>query len=118
MPRRDDLPVGGPLIAAALNEDIANEAFLIYGAPKPRFLAGDGDDDFIEGCLSPRRRAHRGMRWGEFPAEIQAPLSERFVCGRDIARCQHFFNHAQAQREPEIEPDRVAEKLGRIAIAG
>src|SRR3954452_9030110 len=36
----------------------------------------------------------------------------------DAASGQHFLDHAQAQREAEIQPDRVADDLGREAIAG
>src|SRR3954470_7353002 len=61
---------------------------------------------------------------GEFPAEFQAPLSavdllrSSTVADRDAARRQHLLDHAQAQRESEIEPHRVGDELCREAIAG
>src|SRR5271166_1554976 len=54
---------------------------------------------------------------GEFPAEFQAPLPDRLIGDRDAASRQHLLNHAQAQREPEIEPDRVTDQLRRVAMA-
>ena len=54
---------------------------------------------------------------GEFPTEFQAPLPDRLVADRDAASRQPLFDHAQAQREPEIQPDRIADELGGVAIA-
>jgi hypothetical protein len=36
----------------------------------------------------------------------------------DAARGQHLLDHAQAEREAEIQPDRVADDLGWKAMAG
>jgi hypothetical protein len=55
---------------------------------------------------------------GEFPAEFEAPLPDRLVRHRDAAGGQHFLDHAQAQREPKIQPDRVADDLSGVAMAG
>ena len=63
--------------------------------------------------LSPRHGRSPADAVGEFAAEFQAPLPDRLVGDRDAASRQHLLNHAQAQREPEIQPDRVADELGR-----
>src|SRR4051794_16215685 len=55
---------------------------------------------------------------GEFAAKLQAPLPDRLVGDRDAARCQHLLDHPQAQWEAEIQPDRVADQFGGMAIAG
>jgi hypothetical protein len=61
---------------------------------------------------------------GEFSAELQPPLSavdllrSSTIGDRNTASRQHLLDHAQAQREPKIEPDRVADELGGVAIAG
>jgi hypothetical protein len=34
----------------------------------------------------------------------------------DPARGQHFLDHPQAQREPKIQPNRIADHLGREAM--
>jgi hypothetical protein len=54
---------------------------------------------------------------GKFPAAFQAPLSDRLICHRDAASHRHLLDHAQAQRKPEIQPDRIADHLGGVAIA-
>jgi hypothetical protein len=55
---------------------------------------------------------------GEFAAEFEAPLPDRLVPHRDAAGGQHLLNHAQAQREPKIQPYRVADDLSGVATAG
>jgi hypothetical protein len=54
---------------------------------------------------------------GEFAAEFQTPLPDRLVCDLDAASRQHLLDHPQAQWEPEIQPDRVADEFGGEAIA-
>src|SRR3954468_15760823 len=115
---------GGFLVAPALNEDIENEAFLIDGAPEPVLVAGDGDDDLIKVPFVAATGSPPTGAIGKFPAEFQAPLSavdllrSSTVADRDAARRQHLLDHAQAQREPEIEPHRVGDELCGEAIAG
>src|ERR1700751_5015702 len=67
--------------------------------------------------LSPRRGARRQIRLaGEFPAEFEAPLPDRLVRHRDAAGSKHLLDHAQAQREPKIQPYRVADDLSGVAM--
>jgi hypothetical protein len=54
---------------------------------------------------------------GEFPTAFQAPLSDRLICHRDAASHRHLLGHTQAQRKPKIQPDRIADHLGGVAIA-
>src|SRR3954468_24179009 len=108
---------GGFLVAPALNEDIENEAFLIDGAPEPVLVAGDGDDDLIKVPFVAATGSPPTDAIGKFPAEFQAPLSDRLVADRNAARRQHLLDHAQAQREAEREPHRVGDELCREAIA-
>src|SRR5271165_4875192 len=115
--RVEQLPFGGLLVAPALDKDIENVAFLVNSAPEPVLLAGDGDHDLIEVPLVAAAGGSPTDAVGEFPTEFQAPLPDRLVCDRDAASRQHLLDHAQAQREPEIQPDRIADELGGIAIA-
>jgi hypothetical protein len=74
-------------------------------------------------CRSSARKVLAdGCGWrilGQFQAAPPAVdlLRSSTVCGRDAARCQHLLDHTQAQREPEIQPDRVAYELAGVAIA-
>jgi hypothetical protein len=78
---------------------------------------GDGDDDFIKMPFIDAARGSPTDAVGELAAEFQAPLADRLVRDRDAARRQHLLDHAQAQLEPEIQPDRVADEFGGVAIA-
>jgi hypothetical protein len=56
-----------------------------------------------------------------FTLEILRPttaLPDRLVRHRDTTGGQHLLDHAQAQREAKVQPDRVADDLGRISITG
>src|ERR1700730_8548724 len=101
----------------ALDQDIKNEALLVHRTPEPMPLPGDADDDLIEVPLVATARRSPTDAAGEFPAEFQAPLPDRLVGHRDAAGGQHLLEHAQAQRKPKIQPDRVADDLSRVAMA-
>src|SRR5438093_2811290 len=109
---------GGLLVTPALDENIENEPVLVDGTPEPMLLPGDADDDLIEVPLVATARRSPTDPVGEFPAEFEAPLPDRLVRHRDAAGGQHLLDHAQAQREPKIQPDRVADDLSRVAMAG
>jgi hypothetical protein len=49
--------------------------------------------------------------------EFQHPTSHRFVGDVESALGQQFLDIAVAQGEPEIEPDRVLDDLGREPMA-
>jgi hypothetical protein len=55
---------------------------------------------------------------GEFSAELQAHLPDRFVGDRDAAGCQHLLDSAQAQWEAEIQPYHIADDFSGLAKAG
>src|SRR6202030_1499981 len=109
---------GGLLVTPALDENIENEPVLVDGTPEPMLLPGDADDDLIE--APPVATARRALTnaVGEFAAEFKAPLADRLVRHRDAAGGWHLLDHAQAQREPKIQPYRVADDLSGVAMAG
>src|SRR5271166_5817698 len=108
----------GLLVAPALDEDVENKALLVNSAPEPVLLAGDGDDDLVQVPFVATTRGSPTDAVGKLPAEFQAPLADRLICHRDATRRQHLLDHAQAQRESKIQPDRVANELSGVAIAG
>jgi hypothetical protein len=50
--------------------------------------------------------------------ELQRPLPHRLVADQDAAGGEHLLDHAQAKREPEVQPNRVADHLSWEAVAG
>src|SRR5438132_8788383 len=55
---------------------------------------------------------------GELLAEFARPLPHGFVADDDAAGGEQLINHAETQREAEIQPYGMADNLGRKPIAG
>src|SRR5262249_58185007 len=55
---------------------------------------------------------------GELLAKFAGPLPHRFVANDDAAGGQQLLNHTQPEREPEIQPDRMADDLDGEPMAG
>jgi hypothetical protein len=111
-----DLALGGLFVALALDEDVENETFLGDSAPEPMLLGGDGDDDLVEVPFVAAARGSPAARL-RIPGRTSDPLPDRLIGDRNAASRQHLLNHAQAQREPEIHPHRIADERGGVAIA-
>ena len=102
---------GGAPVAAALNQSVKDEAIPIDGAPKPVLFAIDGDDDFIEmPNIAELRRALAGLV-GEVSAEFLCPTPHGFMTDDNTAGGQQIFDHSQAERESEIEPNHMGDDL-------
>src|SRR5919202_4036276 len=55
---------------------------------------------------------------GERLAQLEPLLPHHLMADRGAASSQDLIHMAQAQGEAEIEPDRVADDLGREAVTG
>jgi hypothetical protein len=75
------------------DQKVENEAVLVDGAPEPMLLPGDADNDLIEVLFVAAARRSPTDAVGEFPAEFEAPLPDRFVRHRDAASGQHLLDH-------------------------
>ena len=111
------MPFGGALITAALNQNVENKAFLIDGAPKPKLLAVDRNDDFIEMPFVSVARCASADLVGEVPPEFLRPSVNRFVADDDVTHGQKIFDHSEAERKAEIEPDCMSNDFGGKAMA-
>jgi len=104
-------------VASALDDLIENIAVLINRPPQPVFLARDRDHDFVEmpdittvRSLAPEAASVRR-------SELQRPSADRLIGHNDAALEQHLLNQPQAQRKPEVQPDRMGDDLRRKAMA-
>lgn len=89
--------LGGLIIAAVLDDLIENISILDDSPPQPMFLAGDGDEDFVQvpniiGAGPLPAQSANILR-----AELLPPTPDRFVGDDDAALQQHFLDQAQAQ---------------------
>src|SRR4029079_8186039 len=55
---------------------------------------------------------------GEVLAELERPLPYGLVADDDAAGGQHLLDHAQAEREAEVQPYRLADHLRWETVAG
>jgi hypothetical protein len=104
-------------IAPGLNEDVEHDAILIDGAPEVVLHALDADEDLVHVPLVARLWPTPPQAVGETRSELLAPASHRLVGDSDTALCQDQLNVAQAEAEDVIQPDGVADDLGREPMA-
>src|SRR3954470_14532558 len=110
--------LGGALITPALHQDVEHEAVLIHRTPYPVLLAGDLHRHLVQMPFVPGRRQTPPDLDSELLAELERPLPYALMADDDAARGQHLLDHAQAEREAEIQPDSVADHLRRETVAG
>jgi hypothetical protein len=104
-------------VSATLDQNLKNEAVLIDGAPKPVWLSGNREDDFIPMPFVAAGRSPLADLIGDRLAKPGRPLAHGLVGYTNPSCRQHRLNPTQAQRKPEIEPNGVAYDLRRKAIA-
>jgi hypothetical protein len=109
---------GGPCVAPALHQDVQHHPGLVDHAPQPVLHPGDRQHDFVHVPLVPGCRQPAADLVGEHLAELQRPLADSFMADDDAARGQQFIDHPQAEREAEVEPNGMADDLGRETVAG
>jgi hypothetical protein len=105
------------LVALGLNQRIENLALGVDGTPQIDHLPIDLQIDFVK--MSGRmwfRAALAEMR-GDHRPEMVHPASDGLVRDRDPTLRQQILDVAKAQREPEIEPNRLMDDLRREPIS-
>src|SRR5918997_847251 len=110
--------LGGPLVPAALDQRVEHHPGLVDRTPEPVPHTGDPDGHLIQVPLVPGAGQPPPDPVGEVLAELERPPPHGLVADDDAAGGQHLLDHAQAQREAEVQPHRVADDLGREAVAG
>jgi hypothetical protein len=106
----------GPLVAAALHQDIQHLAVLIHGLPAIVALAIDREKDLIKmPCVTGLRPPIAELN-GILLAKFATPLPNRFVRDNDATGKQQLFDIPIAEAEAEVQPDTMADDLGRKAM--
>ena len=78
----------------------------------------DLDGDLVEVPLVSDARQPPPDPIGELLTDLERLLPHGLMAAHDAARCQHLLDHAEAERDAEVQPQRLADDLGRDVIAG
>jgi hypothetical protein len=105
------------LVPPALHEDLEPMAILIDGPPQIVPFAVDGEKDFVQVPLVTRPGMPAAQLIGIGLPELPAPVAYCPI-SQDDAVCGHqLFGIPVTQAEAEIQPDTVADDLGREPMA-
>jgi hypothetical protein len=108
--------LGRVLVPPALHQDIEYSPVLIHGPPEIVALAMDGEKDLIEIPFVTEPRTPMAKLIGIRLAEFATPFPNRFVRDDDATGEQQFLYIAIAQAEAEVQPDAMADDLGRETV--
>ena len=100
----------------ALPENIESMAVLIHRAPPIMPRAVDGENDLIEMPCSTRLWAAPPQLVGLLLAKSPTPLADGLIGHDEPTSAQERFHVTIAETAPAIQPDTVADDLGRKAV--
>ena len=90
---------------------------LVDGPPQPMLLATDADDHFVEMPFVSRCGQMPADLVGEILAKLQRPLPHCLMADQDASGREHLLDHAEAERETEVQPNSMADHFSREAVA-
>ena len=105
-------------VSPRLQDDVENFALVVDGAPEIVDLSGDPDEYLVQMPAVRRPWPAPADPRGIGAAKLERPSTHRLVGGIDAALSKQVLDIAIAQREPEIEPDRMLDDHGREAVTG
>src|SRR5215472_14417074 len=106
------------VVFGLVDQNIEHNPGLVHSAPQPVPHTGDLEHDLVQMPFIAGAREPAPDPVSELLAKFARPLPHRFVTNDDAAGGQQFLNHTQPEREPEIQPDGVADDLAGEPIAG
>ena len=104
-------------IASVLNKDVKHNAVLIHGTPEIVLHALDPDEHLVHVPLDPGSWSAASQAVCERLAKLLAPPTNRLIRDDSAAFSQKHLNIPQNEAEHMIQPDRMADDLGRKAMA-
>ena len=105
------------LVATFLQQDVGFGAVLVHCPPEQIRLTAQRNDDFVKMPRAARFAASSFDAMCEARAEFIAPAADRLVTDDDTALEQKLFNITQAELEPEVPPNRMANDRRRKPVA-
>jgi hypothetical protein len=106
--------IGVPL---SLHYKVQHLAFVIDGAPQIHLLAPDIADHLIEMPTRGGGTVPPSQCPGELGSEFDRPAPDGLIADLDPTHRHHLLDVAKTDREAEVEPHRMADDIGREAMA-
>ena len=100
-----------------LNEDVDYISVLVDGTPEIMPSTLDVYEEFVEVPRIAQTILSTPQLASIVRTEFPTPLPNRLVGDNDPALCQKIFDIAEAQAEPMIEPDGMADDLDRKTVS-
>ena len=104
-------------ITSRLHEDVDHVAVMVDGAPEILLAPLNGDEQFVQVPRVAQASLPAPQRARIRRPERATPLANRLVGHDDAPLGEEIFGVAEAQTEPVVEPDGVADDLGWKSIA-
>src|SRR5262249_19977296 len=104
-------------VAACLDQDVEYHASLVDGTPQPMLPSVDLELHLVQVPLVPWSGAPPTQRRGKHGPELAAPQPDGLVGERHAPLRQQLLHVSQAQPEPVVQPDAVADDLRRETVA-
>jgi hypothetical protein len=108
----------GVLVSLGLDQHIENLALSVDGPPQVDHSAVHFQIDLVEMPGPVRLLATLSQVGRDHGSEMVHPTPNRLVGHHQSALGQQILDVAKTEREPEIEPDRLVNNLGREAVSG
>jgi hypothetical protein len=97
------------LVAALLDQHVQHLALIVDRAPQPHAPPADLHHHLVQAPPTGRRAPASTQVGGEERAELDRPAADSFPADVDPAFGEQFLDVPHAQREPEIQPHRLAD---------
>ena len=110
-------PARSPLVAALLHQYVEDLAFVVDCPPQIHPCPANADHHFVQMPTRRGLRSRTAKLLRDASAELECPASNRFVTDLDAALGEQILDIPQAQREPKIKPDRMADHVNGKAVA-
>jgi hypothetical protein len=104
-------------IAPRLDQNVEHVTVLIDGTPEVVQPTPDCHEDLIEMPGVAQATLSSLERAGILGTELETPLPNGLVGDLHAALCQEILYVPEAQREPVVEPDGMADDLGRKSLS-
>ena len=105
------------LVPPFRHQNVEKIAVLIDSTPEIELLSLNLHEDFVDIPSIAQRTLPSSEESGISRPKLQAPVSNCFIGDADTTLGQQIFDIPEAEREPMVKPDCMADNLGRESVA-